>query len=68
MTKYLDTHEASNYLGVGASTLERWRVNGKGPRFYKLGSKLVRYTQDDLDVFQSKSPAFRTDEFDRTGQ
>lgn len=67
MTKYLNSHEAAKYLRVGKSTLERWRINGDGPRFYKLGRKIVRYTQDDLDIFQSKSPVFKTSDYDRTG-
>ena len=45
--------DAGRYLGgerhpVSERTLQRWRLEGIGPKFLKLG-RLVRYRQSDLD-------------------
>jgi predicted DNA-binding transcriptional regulator AlpA len=40
--------EAAQYLGISASTLSKLRVFGGGPKFHKLGRRVV-YTLDDLD-------------------
>jgi excisionase family DNA binding protein len=40
--------EAASYLSLSASTLNRLRVNGGGPRYAKLGGKIL-YDLRDLD-------------------
>ncbi len=45
--------DAGKYLGgerhpVSERTLQRWRLEGVGPKFLKLG-RLVRYRKSDLD-------------------
>jgi hypothetical protein len=40
--------EAARYLGISASTLSKLRVSGGGPKFHKLGRRVV-YTLDALD-------------------
>lgn len=52
--QYLNTTAAAKYLGIGQSTLERWRVGGTGPKFRVLGAKLVRYSISDLDEFAAR--------------
>lgn len=42
--------EAARRLGTSIRTLQKWRCNGKGPRFVRL-SRAVRYDPADLDVF-----------------
>jgi predicted DNA-binding transcriptional regulator AlpA len=55
MTKqYLRTPDAATYLGVGRSTLERKRVDGSGPKFRRLGTRVVIYAVDDLDAWASE--------------
>lgn len=44
----LDTISAAAYTGLAASTLEKLRVYGGGPRYLKL-RRLVRYRPADLD-------------------
>ena len=44
----LDARRAAAFLGVSVSTLAKWRVSGKGPRFVKLGSR-VAYRISDLE-------------------
>ena len=43
-----DTEFAARYLGLSASTLNKARVYGNGPKYVKLG-KSVRYRLADLD-------------------
>lgn len=51
---YLRTTEAAAYLGVGKSTLERARIDGTGPQFRRLGSKIITYAIGDLDAWASE--------------
>lgn len=48
--RMLNTGQAAQYLGVGRATLEKARVQGKGPRFYKMAGS-VRYDRGDLDAW-----------------
>ncbi len=40
-------------LGVGATTLWRWRKSGAGPRWAKLGAR-VMYDHDDVERFMEE--------------
>lgn len=40
-SKKLNTQEAAAYLGVKPCTLELWRCRKKGPRYFKLGSRVM---------------------------
>lgn len=42
---------AAQYLGVSKDALRLWRSQGKGPRYFKAGEKLIRYRRDDLDAW-----------------
>lgn len=44
-----NTQEAATYLKISPSTLNHYRVSGRGPAFYKLGPQFVRYKKADLD-------------------
>lgn len=46
----MTTAKAAEYLGLSVNTLNRWRWDGRGPRYLKLGSA-VRYRLSDLDAF-----------------
>ena len=46
-TTYLRTQDAAQILGFSKATLEKFRLTGGGPKFYKLG-RAVRYTHTDL--------------------
>jgi len=49
-TTYLDTRAAAAHLGLSPRTLDRYRVSGEGPEFYKLGTR-VRYRLADLEAW-----------------
>lgn len=40
--------EAAQVLGVAPSTLNFWRVQGRGPAFIRLSARCVRYRISDL--------------------
>lgn len=44
---YLRTNEAAQFLGLSGRTLEKHRVYGTGPRYLKLGGRVV-YRIEDL--------------------
>jgi excisionase family DNA binding protein len=46
----LRTREAAKYLGLSSSTLEKKRLTGDGPPFYKCG-RVVLYATRDLDEY-----------------
>jgi len=50
----LPVNGADVYLGVSASTLKRWREQGVGPRYLKIGqgkNSKVLYPVTELDKF-----------------
>lgn len=49
--KFLDTSQAAHYLGYSTSSLETWRCEGVGPKYYKMHRR-VRYKQSDLDAWR----------------
>lgn len=44
---YLTQEAAGTFLGLSPRTLERFRVDGRGPSFLKLGRRVL-YSRDDL--------------------
>lgn len=46
----LTIKEAAEYIGIAKSTLDKMRVAGGGPRFIKIG-KRVLYDKADLDAW-----------------
>ena len=48
--RLLVTKEAARRLGLSPQTLARWRVQGKGPTFLKIG-RSVRYEPHAIDAF-----------------
>ncbi len=40
--------------GISRSSLERWRVEGIGPAFLKIGAK-VRYRLEDIEAYERSS-------------
>ena len=52
-----DKRAAARYLDVSEKTLNDWIYQGKGPRFIKVGGKLVRYRPEDLEAFLESCPS-----------
>jgi hypothetical protein len=49
----LDEREAADYLRASPHTLRGWRCKGGGPRFVKVGRKVV-YRVADLDAWMTE--------------
>ncbi len=58
----LTTKQAANYLGVSAAFLERDRWAGARIQFVKLGTRSIRYRQQDLDDFIEQQTRHSTSE------
>ncbi len=53
--RYLRTPEAARFLGLSGRTLEKHRTYGTGPRYSKLGGRVV-YQVDDLRPGSTAAP------------
>ena len=59
--RYLRTPEAARFVGLSIRTLEKHRIYGTGPRYSKLGGRVV-YAVDDLHSWvQSAAKASTSD-------
>lgn len=61
---YVSTNDAATILHHKPKTLEAWRVDGGGPAFYKIGSRVV-YKTSDLEAFISKGRRVSTSDTGR---
>jgi predicted DNA-binding transcriptional regulator AlpA len=48
--KCLLPKQVSQKIKVSESTLAKWRLNGNGPKFVKIGGKVV-YRESDVERF-----------------
>lgn len=48
--RYLRTAEAGHYLGLSGRTLEKHRTYGTGPRYRKIGGRVI-YALSDLEAW-----------------
>jgi excisionase family DNA binding protein len=48
--KLLNVEEAAEFLKLGVSTLNKLRVHGGGPTYFKLGSRVL-YSETDLERY-----------------
>lgn len=58
----LRVKEAASRLGLSASTLNKWRTQGRGPQFVKLG-RAVCYRPADLDAWVNDQLKSSTSEY-----
>jgi len=47
----LTPEDAAQFLGLNASTMKSWRARGKGPLYYRLTTRTVRYAPEDLEAW-----------------
>ncbi|MEL6800520.1 MAG: helix-turn-helix domain-containing protein [Pseudomonadota bacterium] len=62
--RYLRTPEAARLLGLSGRTLEKHRTYGTGPRYSKIGGRVV-YAVDDLQAWVTRGE--KTSTSDETG-
>lgn len=58
----LETPDAAEYVGSKPKTLEKWRVVGGGPKYFKLGRRVV-YAVSDLDEWLNRHSRTSTSDF-----
>jgi len=63
--QFITTEEAAKYLRLKRSTLEVWRVQGRGPVFVKFGGA-VRYRVSDLEMYASACTHENTSQYSQT--
>jgi predicted DNA-binding transcriptional regulator AlpA len=52
----MNDKEAAESCGLKPSTLRKWRLQGRGPRWRRFG-RAVRYLVSDLEEWQNTQPA-----------
>lgn len=55
MPRLLSEQQVEQYYGLRVRTLQRWRLESRGPRYRKLHG-LVRYDVRDLDSWIASAP------------
>lgn len=55
-TKVLRVTEVARLLGIGLTTLYRWRAAGTFPAPRQLGERRVGYTRDQIDNWIESRP------------
>ena len=60
--RILRTPEAGVYVGLAATTLEKMRIRGDGPKFIRLTTRAVGYTKEDLDLWLEERRSSSTSE------
>ncbi len=61
LREFLTTQEAADLLRLKRNTLEVWRIQGRGPVFLKLGSRVL-YERSALEDFAAASRRKSTSE------
>ena len=56
LKRFLKEKELGSILDVRIKTLQRWRLQGTGPKYKKLGGA-VRYDISDVEAWIQSSPS-----------
>jgi len=52
MSDLMKPQDLADRLGVALITLRKWRQQGKGPRYIKLGHRTIRYRIEDVEEWE----------------
>ena len=58
-TRHMNQVEVAKRWGFSPRTLENWRCRGEGPRFLKIGGKVV-YRLEDVEAFEQNQLRAKT--------
>lgn len=53
MSKYLTSNQLAERWGLNPVTLSNWRTQGRGPKFLKIGGKIL-YPKELIEAAESK--------------
>lgn len=51
--RHLNQRQLAHRWCMSSRTLERWRWTGEGPKFLKLGGRIV-YREDDVEAYEAE--------------
>ena len=57
--RYLKTFEAAHFLGLSGRTLEKHRTYGTGPKYRKIGGRVI-YALEDLQAWADRGAKHST--------
>lgn len=60
--KYFSTKQLAKHIKTSPRTLERWRMEGQGPEYYKLGRKVI-YKSDDIIAYLEANKYSHTSQY-----
>jgi predicted DNA-binding transcriptional regulator AlpA len=49
--RVLTQGEVARFLKVSVGTVKRWRLEGRGPKYSRLGGRLPRYRMTDIEAY-----------------
>mgnify|MGYP006165786907 CR=1 FL=1 len=61
-TAHLHQEHLARRWGISPRTLERWRVEGRGPRYMKIGGRVL-YRLEDIEAYETSQAFNNTAEF-----
>ena len=50
-SRLLTQEQVAERWGFAVKTLERWRAEGRGPKFARFSKRMVRYRETDIEAF-----------------
>jgi predicted DNA-binding transcriptional regulator AlpA len=61
LRSFLTDTQLAEVLGISVAAIRRWRIEGRGPKFTKLGELrnsgvLVRYRAEDVEAWLASLP------------
>jgi len=62
--KTLTPHQVSEMYGIAKGTLGNYRAQRRGPRFYKVGKKVL-YRIEDIEAYLFQNPVLTFDSVKR---
>ena len=62
--RFLTECEVSERTHISLATLRRWRLENRGPKYYKFGS-LVLYGEEELTLWEEAQPGGGEDAAER---
>jgi predicted DNA-binding transcriptional regulator AlpA len=53
---FLNEHQVAEIMGMSVSSVRRWRLLGRGPKYVKVGGVAVRYRSSDMEAWLLSQP------------
>lgn len=54
LSQTLNEKQLCEALGISPKTAQAWRHQGRGPAWYRLGKRLVRYDVADVEEWKNR--------------